>query len=127
MLETSGKGGPTPLRMCKAPPHAPPGAAAGIGSRSRSSLGFDQQIPHSPHRVNFGGRTRGHELAPQVMHMDGHCVRGKFILDSIELLLENRLGHHAAKAPHEVLKDRAFPARQTARAARDADSALHSV
>src|SRR6266700_6249617 len=113
--------------MCKVPPRAPPGAAAGIGSRSGSSLGIDQQIPHAPHCINFGCRARTLELTPQVMHMDGHCVGGKFIVDSIELLFENRLGYDAAQAPHEVLEDGAFPARQKQRTVVDADVALDRV
>ena len=56
--------------------------------------------------MDFGCACRIQQFPPQVVNVDWNRIGLQFVIDPIEPLLEQRLGHHPTNTPHQVLQDR---------------------
>src|SRR3989442_4705857 len=62
--------------------------------------------------MNLDGRSRLLQLAPEVVDMNGDRVGFDQVIDPIELVLEDRLGHYTPETPHQLLERGGLSSRQ---------------
>src|SRR5262249_5611831 len=85
-------------------------AVAGTGSVTASFFDLGKQVADASESMNFHGCARFLKLSPKTMHVDRDGVGIQFVVKSVELFLQDSLGHDAALASHQMLENRAFPA-----------------
>src|SRR5215468_9721688 len=88
---------------------------------------FLQQIADAADRVDFDRCSGSLQFAAQMVDVDWNGIRLELVVDPVKLLLQDSLGHDAAKPAHQQLERGALAPRQRDLFAADRDVPAYRI